>query len=275
MKRLTAFIYGLGCYAVFFATFLYAIGWVGDLFLPVTIDSTPLVPTGYALLVNLGLLTLFALQHSVMARPWFKKWWTKIVPDPVERSTYVLLTSLLLALLFWQWRPLHGVVWSVEHPTVGLVLWVFFWLGWGLVLVSTFIIDHFDLFGLRQVWLHLRGKPYRPPVFQVPSFYKYVRHPLLLGFIIAFWAAPTMTTGHLVFAVVTTLYMLVAIRFEEHDLVASYGQAYADYRRRVPKLIPLLRRRSIEEPTESKTSAGSFGAVDHVEAGRTDPGVVH
>lgn len=258
MGRVTAFVYGAVSYAFFFAVFLYSIGFVGNLVVPKSIDSGAEGPLAQALLINIVLLGLFAIQHSVMARPWFKKRWTKIVPDPVERSTYVLLTSLLLALLFWQWRPLHGVVWSVEHPTVGLVLWVFFWLGWGLVLVSTFIIDHFDLFGLRQVWLHLRGKPYRPPVFQVPSFYKYVRHPLLLGFIIAFWAAPTMTTGHLMFAVVTTLYMLVAIRFEEHDLVASYGQAYADYRRRVPKLIPLLRRRSIEEPTESNTSAGSF-----------------
>ncbi len=257
MNRVVALVYGVACYLMFLGTFLYMVGFLGNLVVPRSIDSAREGPLGYALWNNTLLVGIFAIQHSVMARPWFKKRWTKIVPDPVERSTYVLLTSLLLALLFWQWRPLHGVVWSVDHPTVETVLWVFFWLGWGLVLVSTFIIDHFDLFGLRQVWLHLRGKPYRPPVFQVPSFYKYVRHPLLLGFVIAFWAAPTMTTGRLVFAVVTTLYMLVAIRFEEHDLVASHGQAYVDYRRRVPMLIPLLRRRGIEEPTESNTSAGS------------------
>jgi len=254
--RVTAFLYGAVSYAVFLVVFLYAIGFVGNLVVPKSIDSGAESPLAQALLINIVLLGLFAIQHSVMARPWFKKRWTKIVPNPVERSTFVLLASLLLALVFWQWRPLNGVVWSVEQPTVELVLWVFFWLGWGLVLASTFIIDHFDLFGLRQVWLHLMGKPYQPPVFKVSAFYKYIRHPLLLGFVIAFWAAPTMTTGRLVFAVVTTLYMLVAIRFEEHDLVAFHGQAYVDYRRRVPMLIPLLRRGSIEEPTESNTSAG-------------------
>jgi methanethiol S-methyltransferase len=257
MGRVVAFVYGVISYTIFFVVFLYAIGFVGNLVVPKSIDSGAQGPLTEALLINVALLGLFAIQHSVMARPWFKKRWTTIVPESVERSTYVLLSSLLLALLFWQWRPLPGEVWSVEQPTVELGLWVLFWLGWGLVLLSTFVIDHFDLFGLRQVWSNLTGKPYRPPAFQVPALYKYVRHPLLLGFVIAFWAAPTMTTGRLVFAVVTTLYMLVAIQFEEHDLLEFFGQDYADYRRRVPMLIPLMRRRRSTGPPESGTSSGA------------------
>jgi protein-S-isoprenylcysteine O-methyltransferase Ste14 len=195
------------------------------------------------LLVDLILLTLFAVQHNVMARQGFKKWWIQFVPQPVERSTYVLITSLLLTLLFWQWRPLPAVVWEVDSSLGKAILWLLFAAGWALVLISTFLIDHFDLFGLRQVYLYASGKPYQPLTFQVSSLYKYVRHPLLLGFMVAFWATPRMTVGHLLFAVATTGYMLIAIQFEERDLIAFHGGAYESYRQQVSMLLPLRRRK--------------------------------
>ncbi|MFQ5675514.1 MAG: methanethiol S-methyltransferase [bacterium] len=242
MSRIISFIYGLVAYAIFFATFLYAIGFVGNLVVPKTINSGTPVPFWLALLVNAGLLGLFAIQHSVMARIGFKKLWSKIVPHSIERSTYVLLASLLLALMFWQWRPMPSLIWDIQQPVAALVLSVLFWAGWGTVLVTTFMINHFDLFGLRQVYLHLRGKPYIPLEFKMAGFYNYVRHPLLMGFMIAFWATPRMTAGHLLFAIATTAYMLIAIQFEEKDLVKFHGEAYVNYRSKVSMIFPFKKK---------------------------------
>jgi methanethiol S-methyltransferase len=237
--RVLIFIYGVVCYFIFLGTFLYAIGFLGNLVVPKGIDGGVLGARGPALLINILLLALFAIQHSVMARQGFKRAWTKIVPEAAERSTYVLLSSLLLILLFWQWRPMTGNIWSVEHPAGRLILWSLFALGWLLVLTSTFLINHFDLFGLRQVYLHLRGRKPTPLSFKTPGLYKYVRHPLYLGWFFAFWSTPTMTVGHLLFAVVTTVYILRAIKYEEKDLVNFFGDAYRQYQQSVPKIIPL------------------------------------
>jgi protein-S-isoprenylcysteine O-methyltransferase Ste14 len=239
LGRILIFVYGVVCYFMFLATFLYAIGFLGNFVVPKGIDGGELGPRGTALLINIVLLALFAIQHSVMARQGFKRAWTKIVPEPAERSTYVLLSSLLLILLFWQWRPMTGIVWNVEHPAGRLILWALFALGWLLVLTSTFLINHFDLFGLRQVYLHLIGKKPTPMSFKTPGLYRYIRHPLYLGWFFAFWSTPTMTVGHLVFAIVTTVYILRAIKYEERDLVGFFGDAYRQYQQRVPKIIPL------------------------------------
>src|SRR5687767_10126308 len=241
MSRLLVFAYGVAAYGGFFATFLYAIGFIGNVVVPKALDSSPTAPFLTALAINAGLLTLFAVQHSVMARPWFKRWWTRIVPKPIERSTYVLFSSLALILLFWQWRPMGGEIWSVENPAGVLVLRALFVFGFGLVLVSTFLIDHFDLFGLRQVWLYLVGQPYTARPFATPGPYRMVRHPLYVGWFFAFWMTPVMTIAHLVFAVATAAYILIAIQFEEHDLVQEHGDAYERYRDSVPMLIPSLR----------------------------------
>jgi methanethiol S-methyltransferase len=247
MKRLLIFAYGVICYAVFFATFLYAIGFVGNLWVPKSIDSAPQVSLAAALATNLALLAVFALQHSVMARPAFKRWWTRIVPEPAERSTYTLLSSLALILLFALWQPMGGVVWKITSPLGVALAYAGFAFGWGLVLVSTFLINHFDLFGLRQVWLQLLGQPYRPVPFRTPAIYRYIRHPLYVGWFFAFWATPTMTVTHLVFAIATTAYILIAIQLEERDLVAAHPE-YESYRRRVPMLVPFTkRRRSVTE----------------------------
>ena len=241
MNRVIAFVYGAVSYVIFFGTFLYAAGFIGNFVVPKTLDGAPVGPLGTSLLINLGLLGLFAVQHSVMARPAFKRMWTRIVPEPVERSTYVLASSLALILLFWAWRPLGGVVWDVQNPVGRGLLHAGFAFGWLLVLVSTFLINHFDLFGLRQVWLHLCGRPYQPLPFRTPGPYRLVRHPLYVGWFFAFWSTPTMTATHLLFAVMTTTYILVAIQLEERDLVAAHPE-YASYRARVPMLIPGRRR---------------------------------
>lgn len=237
--RVATFVYGVLCYLVFFGTFLYAIGFIGDVMVPKSIDSGRTAPLTEALLINAALLTLFAVQHSTMARPWFKKMWTRVIPKQIERSTYVLLSSLALILLFVLWEPIGGVVWKVEQPALRAVLYGLFGLGFLLVLVSTFLINHFDLFGLRQVYLYLRGKEYTQLRFGTPVLYRHVRHPLYLGWLFAFWATPTMTIAHLVFALATTAYIFVAIRFEEKDLTDLYGDVYTRYKKTVPMIVPV------------------------------------
>lgn len=240
MGKSIALLYGLICYVLFLGTFLYAIGFVGDFIVPKNIDGGIPGPVVTAIVVNVLLLGLFAVQHSIMARPAFKSWWTKFISPSVERATFVLATNLALILLYWQWRPMLGTVWSVDDPTWRMVLWAVFAIGWAIVLLSTFMIGHFELFGVTQVL----GKQRRiegDEEFKEPGFYKLVRHPIMVGFIIAFWATPDMTQGHLLFAVVTTAYILIAIQLEERDLIVMLGQAYINYRARVPALVPFTK----------------------------------
>jgi methanethiol S-methyltransferase len=238
MGRLVCVVYGVIAYAVFLTSFLYAIGFVGNWIVPKSIDSPNSSGPAAALLVNALLLGLFAIQHSVMARPRFKAVWTKIVPNSIERSTYVLISSLILLLIFWQWRPMTATVWDISANPMRMALQGLHWIGWLVVLLSSFMISHWDLFGLRQVFLHLKSKAYSPLAFRTSALYRFVRHPLMLGFIIAFWATPTMSEGHLFFAVATTAYILIALQFEEKDLVDAIGSAYTDYKKRVPMLLP-------------------------------------
>jgi methanethiol S-methyltransferase len=237
MSKVLILAYGALSYVIFFLTFLYAIGFVGNVVVPKSLDSPATDPWLTALLVDLGLLSLFAVQHSVMARPAFKRLLTRVIPQAVERSTYVLASSLALILLFWQWRPLGGIVWSVQNNVGRAVLLTGFAFGWTLVLVSTFVINHFDLFGLRQTWRAFRAQPQAPLHFMTPMLYRVVRHPLYLGWFLAFWCTPTMTVTHLLFATMTTAYILVAIQFEERDLMRAHPE-YAAYRRRVPMIVP-------------------------------------
>ena len=242
-KRLLFFAYGLTSYVIFLATFLYAVAFVAGVVVPSRLDGDLQTALPTALAVDGGLLALFAIQHSVMARRWFKERWTRIIPWSIERSTYVLLASLALLFLFWQWRPIGIQIWSIQNEAARIVLWTLFAFGWLTVLVVTFLINHFDLFGLRQVWLPLIGKAYTPVSFRDPLPYRIVRHPLYFGFLLAFWLTPTMTLAHLVFAVGTTAYIVLAIQFEERDLVFEYGATYQEYRRKVPMLLPVGRLR--------------------------------
>ena len=242
MGRLAVFTYGIVAYVLFLITFLYSIGFVGNMVVPKSIDSGVEEALGSALIINIILLGLFAVQHSVMARPAFKQWWTTIIPGSIERSTYVLLSNLILALLFWQWRPMTGVIWSVENNVGSAILTGLFWIGWLIVLLSTCMINHFDLFGLRQIYINFQGKKYTSLEFRITSLYKYVRHPIMLGFIIAFWATPVMTAGHLLFAVVTTAYILIAIQFEERDLINFFSDTYKNYQRQVSMILPMKKK---------------------------------
>jgi len=252
MSRKLAFVYGVASYLAFLVAFLYAIGFTGNLLVPKSIDSGTVAPIGTGLIVDALLLGVFAIQHSVMARPGFKRWWTKIVPKPVERSTYVLLASLALGLLYWQWRPLPGIVWDVESVLGQQVLWGLFALGWLVVLTATFMISHWHLFGLQQITQNLRGQPLSNPEFQTPAFYHFVRHPIMVGFLIAFWATPHMTVSHLVFSIAVTGYVLIAVQLEEHDLIQRFGERYRAYKRQVPAFIPKLMGRgdSLSRGTE-------------------------
>ena len=244
VQRTGLLVWGVACYALFFACFLYAIAFIGDFALvPKTIDSGEPGPLGIALVVNLGLLSLFAVQHSVMARPAFKRAWTKIVPEAAERPTYVLASTLALVLLFVYWQPIGGTVWAVTNPVAAFALRALYFAGWGLLLYATALIDHFDLFGVRQAWLGFRGRAYTHHPFATPGLYAHVRHPLYVSWAIIFWATPVMSSGHLLFAVVATAYMVVAVFFEERDLVTHFGDAYRRYQESVPKYLPRIRRK--------------------------------
>jgi protein-S-isoprenylcysteine O-methyltransferase Ste14 len=256
MKRTLALLYGVFAYVFFFATFLYAIGFVGNVFVPKSIDTGKQSPLPTAVIIDAALLSIFALQHSIMARQGFKRQWTRIVSWYVERTTYVVAATGALALLLWQWRPIPATVWDLRGTVFGGVLSVTFWIGWGVLLLSTFLINHFELFGLSQVWAYSRGAEFHSPAFKSPSLYRVVRHPIYLGFVIAFWSAPRMTVGHLLFSVATTGYILVGIYFEERDLISHYGDVYRAYRSRVPMLIPFLGgRKNAEQEKVKKTAA--------------------
>jgi protein-S-isoprenylcysteine O-methyltransferase Ste14 len=242
-RRILVFVFGLASYSVFIATYLYFIGFLGNQAVPKSIDSGEPVPFGRALAINGLLLALFALQHSIMARSGFKRWWTRLVPEPVERSTYVLFSSLATILLFWQWRPMTGTIWLIENTAGCSLMTTFFWAGWALIVLGSFLVSHYDLFGLRQVYLHLKGREYADIAFKTPSLYKIVRHPIMLGKIIVFWSTAHMTTGHLFFALFMTTYVLIGVRLEENDLVRMHGPAYEEYRLKVPMLFPVPKKR--------------------------------
>jgi protein-S-isoprenylcysteine O-methyltransferase Ste14 len=245
MSRAATLLFAIFAYAIFFATFLYLICFVGNLpFAPLTVDRGPEAPVAVAVLINVAMIATFGLQHSVMARQEFKRRWTQIVPWPAERSVYVLVASIILIALFLLWRPIEGTVWDARGTALELPLWIAFALGWGIVLLSTFLLNHFELFGLQQAWFHMRGRESTRPVFRKPLFYKYVRHPLYAGFFLAFWATPYMSYGHLLLAVGMSIYMLIAIQYEERDLVGLFGRDYEEYRETAGMLTPRLRKRS-------------------------------
>jgi len=245
MSRAATLLFAIVAYAIFFATFLYLIVFVGDFsFARITVDEGPPGPVAAAAAIDIALIALFGIQHSVMARQGFKKWWTRVIPKPAERSVYVLMASAVLIVLMTLWRPIPSAIWDIANPLAANAIWGLFWIGWGMVLLSTFLINHFELFGLQQAWLNMQGREAEPPKFHQPLLYKWVRHPLYLGFFLAFWAAPRMTAGHLLLAVGVSIYMLIAIRYEERDLVAYFGKDYEDYRERVGMLTPRFRRRS-------------------------------
>lgn len=255
MKRTAVLLYGVVCYAIFFATFLYAIGFIGNVAVPKTIDSGRSGSLMTALVIDAGLLTVFALQHSIMARQWFKRRWTRIVPAAAERSTYVLASSVALIAMFGLWQPIGGTVWQIDSTAGQASVYTLYAAGWVIVLLSTFLINHFDLFGLRQVWLYFQGREYTHLPFKTPFFYRYVRHPLYLGWLLVFWSAPVMTAAHLFFAVMTTAYILVAIQFEERDLVALHGEKYRRYRDAVPMIVPVPARFDTEVAETAKATA--------------------
>jgi protein-S-isoprenylcysteine O-methyltransferase Ste14 len=256
MRRWLFFVYGVACHLLFLVTFAYMAGFVGNFLVPKSIDSASSGPVALAILINVLLLAVFAVQHSVMARPAIKRVWTRIIPEPIERSTYVLISCIVTFLLMWQWRGIDHVIWNVEQPLPRALLWGLFAVGWLLVPVVSLLINHFDLFGTRQVWLHLRGRVYQALPFRVPSLYKHVRHPLYIGWMIAFWATPTMTAGHLLFAGVLTLYMVLAALVEERDLIAHFGRQYEEYRRSVPMFIP-WRKSSVSHVLPSASGSES------------------
>jgi protein-S-isoprenylcysteine O-methyltransferase Ste14 len=243
MSRALSLLFAVICYAIFFATFLYLIGFVGDFsVLPKTVDSPATsMGVGAAIIIDIALVALFGVQHSVMARQGFKRAWTKIIPRYIERSVFVLFSSIVLIVMFLFWQPIGNVIWNVQSAMAADVLWVLFWLGWGTILISTFLINHFELFGLQQAWDHLRGNEFAPPRFRTPFLYRWVRHPMMLGFFFAFWAIPQMTAGHLVLAIAMSAYILIALQYEERDLVTFLGPDYENYRSRVGMLIPRLR----------------------------------
>ncbi|MEM7371005.1 MAG: methanethiol S-methyltransferase [Bacteroidota bacterium] len=239
MKRYIFLLYGVLAYVVFLATFLYLIGFTGNLLVPKGIDGAVEVPLWLAILTNLGLIALFGAQHSIMARPWFKQWWARYLPESIERSTFVLLSCVALVVMFYFWQPMGGLVWTISHPVSVGIIYMLFASGWGLVLLSSFLINHFDLFGLRQVWLYFRKKPYTDLPFDTPLLYKFIRHPLYFGILLAFWAAPEMSVSRLFFALIFTLYALKAMQWEEKDLIKHFGETYRRYKSRIPMIIPI------------------------------------
>ena len=241
MSRAATLLFAIVAYAIFFATFLYLIVFVGDFsFARITVDEGPLGPVAAAAAIDIALIALFGIQHSVMARQGFKKWWTRVIPKPAERSVYVLMASAVLIVLMTLWRPIPSAIWDIANPLAANAIWGLFWIGWGMVLLSTFLINHFELFGLQQAWLNMQGREAEPPKFHQPLLYKWVRHPLYLGFFLAFWATPVMSYGHLLLAVGMSIYMLIAIQYEERDLIDAFGKDYSDYRQRVGMLTPRL-----------------------------------
>lgn len=247
MSRIITLLVGVTGYTVFLATFLYLVGFISGFFVPTSLDGAGVASDFWpAMLINIGFVLLFGVQHCIMARPWFKRWWTRIVPAAIERTIFMMATCAILGLMFWQWRSMPTVIWSVEG-TAAVVMHAIAFVGWVIVLLSTFLIDHFDLFGLRQTWLAFRGKPYTQKPFAERSLYRHMRHPLMFGFMVSFWVAPVMTVGHMVFAGAFTMFVLVALVFEERDLVALHGSSYRDYQRRVPKLLPFGARRRDDE----------------------------